>query len=116
MVWLMAISLAYPSGKEGGNLHVQMISTCLHGLRGRGRGSAPCGSDVSGVSRFSPPTPFQPDENSYRMIGWLQKRRHSVLRRIKFIEGNANSLRLISYLEKFFAAAVYLSEGPSLPS
>ncbi len=34
----LAISLAYPSGEEGGNLLVQMISTCRHGLRGRGEG------------------------------------------------------------------------------
>jgi hypothetical protein len=26
----MAKSLAYPSGEEGGNFLVQMISTCLH--------------------------------------------------------------------------------------
>ncbi len=47
------------------------------------------------------------------LLGRLQKRRHSVRRRIRPIEGNEKSLRLISYLGKFFAAAVYLSEAPS---
>ncbi len=30
----LAISLAYPSGEEGGNLLVQIFSTCRHGLTG----------------------------------------------------------------------------------
>ncbi len=30
------IWFAYPSGEEGGSLIVQMISTCRHGLIGRG--------------------------------------------------------------------------------
>ncbi len=34
---------------------------------------------------------------------------------IRFIEGDATSLRLKSYLQKDFAAAVYLFEAPSLP-
>ncbi len=34
--------------------------------------------------------------------------------RISLIEGNAESFRLKSNLEKYFAAAVYLSEAPSL--
>jgi hypothetical protein len=34
---MVAISLAYPSGEDGGNLLVQVISTCCHGFRGRGR-------------------------------------------------------------------------------
>jgi len=43
----LAISLAYPSGEEGGILIVQMISTCLRGtLRKRERKSAPCGADL----------------------------------------------------------------------
>jgi hypothetical protein len=32
----MDISFAYPSGEEGGNLLVQMISTCLRCARGGG--------------------------------------------------------------------------------
>ncbi len=43
----LAISLACPNGEERGNLIVQMISTCRHKLRGRGRGSAPCGTTAS---------------------------------------------------------------------
>ena len=38
LIWFGYISLAYPSGEEGGNLLVQMISTCRHGPRGRGDG------------------------------------------------------------------------------
>ncbi len=48
-IWYgMAVSLAYPSGNEGGNFILQMISTCLRydqrngGGRG-GSGSEPCG-------------------------------------------------------------------------
>jgi hypothetical protein len=38
----LAISLAYPSGEEGGSLLVQRISTCRHGLTGTGgRGRHP---------------------------------------------------------------------------
>ncbi len=33
----LAVSLAYPSGEEGGSFLVQMISTCLPSRRGRGR-------------------------------------------------------------------------------
>jgi hypothetical protein len=38
---VLAISLAYPSGEEGVNFLVQMISTCLRNNQ-RGGGSAPC--------------------------------------------------------------------------
>ncbi len=38
----MAESLAYPSGEEGGNFLVQMISTCIPSLRGRGGVGALC--------------------------------------------------------------------------
>jgi hypothetical protein len=38
---------------------------------------------------------------------------YHVAGRISLIEGNAESFRLKSNLEKYFAAAVYLSEAPS---
>jgi hypothetical protein len=42
LIWFgYIISLSQWGG--GGNLLVKMISTCRHGLRGRGRGSGPCG-------------------------------------------------------------------------
>ncbi len=36
----LAISLAYPSGEEGGNFLIQMISACLRYRGGRGDGSS----------------------------------------------------------------------------
>ncbi len=38
----MAKSLAYPSGEEGDNFIVQMISTYLRYAKRKGGGSAPC--------------------------------------------------------------------------
>jgi hypothetical protein len=46
LIWFGYIALAYPSGEKGGNLLVQIISTCRHGLRRGGGGSAPCGMDI----------------------------------------------------------------------
>jgi hypothetical protein len=39
LMWFgLAIPLAYPSGEEGDNFLVQMISTCVATRRGRGEG------------------------------------------------------------------------------
>jgi hypothetical protein len=39
LIWL-ALSLSYPSGEEGGNFLVQMISTCVPSREGGAWGSA----------------------------------------------------------------------------
>jgi hypothetical protein len=48
LIWFggLAVLLAYPSRKEGGNFLVQIISTCFPSRRGRGEESAPRGFNV----------------------------------------------------------------------
>ncbi len=48
IVYGLAVSLAYPSGEDGGKFQVQMISTRLPSRRERGGGSAPCGNGEGG--------------------------------------------------------------------
>ncbi len=52
LIWFgsLAISLAYPSGEEGGISLVQMIPTCRRGLRGRGGGRKGVGTLCSGLA------------------------------------------------------------------
>ncbi len=49
---------AYSSVEEGSNLLVQMISTCRHGLKGRGYGVGTLGNVPTGVTFLLPVDPF----------------------------------------------------------